>query len=186
MMRSVRRIGAVAAVVMTLVLAASPSVASCSTLSMSPAGSSTRTQASTATNTRQPQDVDDVYFLTPSVGWASEHNSTRLLMTTDGGARWRDVSPPMLRRKGFGLTHGLAGFALASGLAGAAFLSPTDFFVSVWTSWPVFLLHTTDSGRKWTEVGSFPNGAGEDWVSFLNNRKAGSPSATVWLEEARL
>src|ERR1039457_2837977 len=76
-------VGIVIAVVMTLVLAASPSVASCATLSMSPAGSSTRTQASTATNTRQPQDVDDVYFLTPSVGWASEHNSTRLLMTTD-------------------------------------------------------------------------------------------------------
>jgi photosystem II stability/assembly factor-like uncharacterized protein len=82
------------------------------------------------------------------------------------------------------------GFVLASGLAGAAFLSPTDFFVSVWTSWPVFLLHTTDSGRKWTEVGSFPNGVGEAWVSFLNNRQGwvaigngaagGSSSVTIY------
>ena len=162
MMRMVGKFGAVAAVAMTLMLAASPSMASSSTPSSSSPVSSTGKQPTTATNTRQPQDVDDVYFLTPTVGWASEHNSTRLLMTTDGGARWRDVSPPMLRRKGFGL---------ASGLAGADFLSPTDFFVSVWTSRPVFLLHTTDSGRKWTEVGSFPNDAGEAWVSFLNNRQ---------------
>ena len=87
---------------MTLMLASSPSVASSSTSSTS-AGRSTGKQATTATNTRQAQDVDDVYFLTPNVGWASEDNPTRLLMTTDGGAHWRDVSPPMLQRKGFGL-----------------------------------------------------------------------------------
>ena len=181
MMRMVRKLGAVAAVAITLMVAASPSVASSSTPSSSPPASSTGKQTTTATNTRQPQDVDSVYFLTPRVGWASGDNSARLLMTTDGGARWRDVSPPMLRRKGFGLT---------SGLAGAAFLSPTDFFVSVCTSWPVFLLHTIDSGRKWTEVGSFPNGAGEAWVSFLNNRQGwvaigngaagGSSSLTIY------
>jgi hypothetical protein len=88
-------------------------------------------------------------------------------MTTDGGGHWLDVSPPMLRRKGF---------ALASGLAGADFLSSSDFFVSVFNSGPdelqpVFLLHTTDAGRKWNEVGYFPNGVGEARVSFLNNRQ---------------
>jgi len=146
---------------MTLMVASSPSVASSSTSSTS-AGRSTGKQATTATNTRQAQDVDDVYFLTPKVGWASEDNPARLLMTTDGGAHWRDVSPPMLQRKGFGL---------ASALTGADFLSPTDFFVSLWHWGPVYLLHTTDGGRKWTEVGSFPNGVGEAWVSFLDNRQ---------------
>ena len=161
-MRS-ERLGIVVTVVMamTLMLASSPSVASSSTSSTS-AGRSTGKQATTATNTRQAQDVDDVYFLTPKVGWASEDNPTRLLMTTDGGAHWRDVSPPMLQRKGFGL---------ASALTGADFLSPTDFFVSLWHWGPVYLLHTTDGGRKWTEVGSFPNGVGEAWVSFLDNRQ---------------
>jgi photosystem II stability/assembly factor-like uncharacterized protein len=151
MMPIVCKLGAVATVPMTLMVAASPSVASSSTPSSSPPASSTGKQTTTATKTRQPQDVDSVYFLTPRVGWASEDNSARLLMTTDGGASWRNVSPPMLRR---------AGFALASGLTGAAFLSPADFFVSVYDSGadeflPVFRLHTTDSGRKWTEVGSF-------------------------------
>jgi len=102
---------AVATVPMTLMVAASPSVASSSTPSSSPPASSTGKQTTTATKTRQPQDVDSVYFLTPRVGWASEklgpaaHDDRR-------GASWRNVSPPMLRR---------AGFALASGLTGAAF-----------------------------------------------------------------
>jgi photosystem II stability/assembly factor-like uncharacterized protein len=101
MMRAVRKLGAIAAVAMTLILAASPSMASSSTPSSSPPASPTGKQATSATNTRQPQDVDDVYLLNPSVGWASEDNSARLLMTTDGGAHWRDVSPPMLRQTGF-------------------------------------------------------------------------------------
>jgi photosystem II stability/assembly factor-like uncharacterized protein len=132
---------------MALMLAARPNMAS-----STPRTSTTVTQA---------QDVDSVYFLNPKVGWASEDNPARLLMTIDGGAHWRDVSPPMLQRKGFGL----------GALTGADFLSPTDFFVSLWHWGPVYLLHTTDGGRKWTEVGSFPNGVGEAWVSFLNNRQ---------------
>ena len=31
--------------------------------------------------------------------------------------------------------------------------------------------HTTDAGRKWNEVGYFPNGVGEARVSFLNNHQ---------------
>jgi photosystem II stability/assembly factor-like uncharacterized protein len=149
----VRKLGLVATVAMTLLLAASPSVAS--------------STPRTLTTAAQAQDVGAVYFLNPRVGWASVDSSARLLMTTDGGGHWLDVSPPMLRRKGF---------ALASGLAGADFLSSSDFFVSVFNSGPdelqpVFLLHTTDAGRKWNEVGYFPNGVGEARVSFLNNRQ---------------
>jgi photosystem II stability/assembly factor-like uncharacterized protein len=154
----VRKLGLIATVVMTLMLAAGTSSAS-----SSPSSASVAPRA----NARQAQDVDGVYFLSPRVGWTSADGSTRLIMTTDGGARWRDVSPPMLTRKGLGL---------ASGLAGADFLSPSDFFVSAYDIGtdellPVFLLHTTDAGRKWTEVGSFPNGVGEAWVSFLNDRQ---------------
>ncbi len=150
----VRKLGLVATVAMTLMLAASPSVVS--------------STPRTSTTAAQAQDVDSVYFLNPRVGWASVDSSARLLMTTDGGAHWRDVSPPMLKRKGL---------ALANGLAGAAFLSPSDFFVSVYESEPpegfrpVFLLHTTDGGRKWTEVGSFPGGVGTAWVSFQNDQQ---------------
>jgi photosystem II stability/assembly factor-like uncharacterized protein len=140
-------------VAMTMMLAASLSVAS--------------STPRTLTTAAQAQDVGAVYFLTPRVGWASVGNSARLLMTTDAGAHWRDVSPPMLKKKVV---------ALANGVAGADFLSPSDFFVSVYESGsaeyvPVFLLHTTDSGRKWTEVGSFPRGAGTAWASFQNDRQ---------------
>ena len=142
-----RKLALVGTVAMALMLAARPNMAS--------------STPRTSTTVAQAQDVDSVYFLNPKVGWASEDNPARLLMTIDGGAHWRDVSPPMLQRKGFGL----------GALTGADFLSPTDFFVSLWHWGPVYLLHTTDGGRKWTEVGSFPNGVGEAWVSFLNNRQ---------------
>ena len=150
-----RKLAIFAALAIMLMLAASPSVTSTSTPSLAPSGSAVRLQVTTTA-----QSIDDVYFLNPKVGWASEDNPARLLMTIDGGAHWRDVSPPKLR-KGFGL----------GALTGADFLSPTDFFVSLWHWGPVYLLHTTDGGRKWTEVGSFPNGVGEAWVSFLNNRQ---------------
>ena len=139
---------------MALMLAASPNMVS--------------STPRTSTTAAQAQDVDSVYFLNPRVGWASVDGSARLLMTTDGGAHWRDVSPPMLKRKGL---------ALANGLAGAASLSPSDFFVSVYESEPpegfrpVFLLHATNGGRKWTEVGSFPGGVGTAWVSFQNDQQ---------------
>jgi photosystem II stability/assembly factor-like uncharacterized protein len=146
-----RKIASVVIVTMTLLLAASPSVAS--------------SRPRTLTAGAQAQDVGAVYFLNPRIGWASVDSSGRLLMTTDRGGHWLDVTPPMLRRKGFALASG--------GLAGADFLSLSDFFVSVFNSepdelLPVFLLHTTDAGRKWNEVGSFPNSIGEARVSFLN------------------
>ena len=127
-----------------------------------------------------------MHFLTPDVGWASEDNPSRLLMSTDGGVRWRDVSPPMLLRKGF---------ALAGGLAGSSFLGPSDFWVSLYDSGPdellpIFLFHTTDGGREWVRDGSFPNGVGEDWAGFVNDRQgwvavsngaaAGTSAVTVY------
>ncbi len=149
----VRKLATVATVAVTVMLAAIPSVAS----------STPRILTAAA----QAQVVGSVYFLNPRVGWASADNPTRLLMTTDAGVSWRDVSPPILRREGLGL---------ASGLVGGDVLSSSDFFVSVYGSGsaefvPVFLLHTTDSGRKWTEVGSFPRGAGTAWASFQNDRQ---------------
>lgn len=140
-------------------------------------GSSTR---------RVSQDVDGVHFLTPDVGWATEDNDTRMVMTTDGGSRWRDVSPPLLLRHGW---------ALASGLSGGSFLSRSDFFVSVYDSSlghlvPQYLFHSTDGGRRWVRIGSFPDGAGQAWVTFLNDRRGwvavgngaagGSSSVTVY------
>ena len=145
-----RRIGLIAAVAMTVMLAASPSLAS----------STPRTLITAA----QAQDVGAVYFLNPKVGWASEDNAARLLMTTDGGAHWRDVSPPMVRRKGF---------ALASGLAGADFLSPSDFFVSLSYEgplWPAVDFHTTDGGKKWLRAGSVSGGGAGIWLRFANDR----------------
>jgi photosystem II stability/assembly factor-like uncharacterized protein len=127
----VRKLSAIAAVIMTLTLAASPSLAS--------------STPRTLITAEQAQDVGAVYFLNPSVGWASVDSSARLLMTTDGGAHWRDVSPPMLRQMG------QSGLALASGLAGADFLSSSDFFVSLSYEeplWPAVVFRTTDGGRS--------------------------------------
>ena len=142
----------VGTVAMALMLAASPNMVS--------------STPRTSTTAAQAQDVDSVYFLNPRVGWASMDSPARLLMTTDGGAHWRDVSPPMLKRKGLAL-GALTGadFSVPPTSSSACTIRTTEGFR------PVFLLHTTDGGRKWTEVGSFPNGVGEAWVSFQNDRQ---------------
>ena len=114
-----------------------------------------------------PQDVDAVHFINSKVGWASEDNYTRLLMTTDGGTRWRVLSLPESLRKRLALT---------TGLVGATFLSPSDFWATAdrlrrTSTFPdVFLFHTTDGGRNWVQAGSFPNDE-EAWVSFLNDQR---------------
>ena len=41
----------------------------------------------------QPEDIDAVHFINSKVGWASEDNYTRLLITTDGGTLWRVLAP---------------------------------------------------------------------------------------------
>jgi photosystem II stability/assembly factor-like uncharacterized protein len=110
--------------------------------------------------------VDAVRFISPSVGWVSTQQPSRLLMTIDGGRRWTDVSPPPLR----------APYRiLAGGLGGAAFLSASDFWASVFDSGlgstglrPVVLLHTTDGGRSWAVAGTFPRDYGDAWIDFLN------------------
>jgi photosystem II stability/assembly factor-like uncharacterized protein len=165
----VRKVGVIAMVALAMALTAcTSSTAPSPTSSTSSTGTTTTTQARPITATSSPpQDVDAVDFLNANVGWATENNSTRLLMTTDGGVRWRDVSPPMLLRKGF---------ILAGGLAGASFLSPSDFWVTVYDLGPdrllpVLLFHTTDGGRHWVGAGSLPRGVGQAWVSFLNDQQ---------------
>lgn len=183
-MTRARKFATMSMAVLALFLAACTS----STSAPATAPSSTAAGATTTATTPSPpsQDVDSVHFFTPKVGWATVDNASRLLMTTDGGARWRDVSPPMLLR---------ANFTLASGPTAGSFLSQSDFWVSVYDSLPdkvlsVFLLHTTDGGQSWSLAGSFPNGAGAAWESFLNERQgwveldngeaAGSGSVTVY------
>lgn len=124
----------------------------------------TRPSTIPTTNTTRPASPPpDVYvrFITPKVGWASEGIPGRLFITTDGGIHWRDISPPVLMRKDFGL---------GSDLTSGSFLSSSDFFVSVYHSYKDVLYHTTDGGRKWLQAGSFPNSA-EAWVSFVNDQR---------------
>ena len=141
---------------MALMLAASPNMVS--------------STPRTSTTAAQAQDVDSVYFLNPRVGWASVDSSARLLMTTDGGAHWRDVSPPMLKRKGLALANGLAG-------AGVSQSPPTSS--SACTSQN----HLKDSGRcillsrhkRRTQVDRgrlLPRKAlATAWVSFQNDQQ---------------
>jgi hypothetical protein len=103
-------------------------------------------------------------------------------MTTNGGARWRDVPRPKLHGKVLGFSNTLAG---------ASFLSPSDFWVTAYgVGRDAFLFHTTDAGRKWIHAGTFPNDLGGAWLSFLNDRRGwvavgngaagGSGSVTVY------
>ena len=158
-------------VVMPVALALMTLAACTSTSSPPPTSSTSTTGSSTTTTTTQArpitttsspsQDVGAVHFLNANVGWATEGIPVRLLMTTDGGARWREVSPPNLLGKRL---------SFASVLSGQSFLSPTDFWVTAYgLGRDVFLFHTTDAGRKWVHAGTFPNDDGT-WVSFLNDR----------------
>jgi photosystem II stability/assembly factor-like uncharacterized protein len=112
-------------------------------------------------------DLEAVWFMTPMVGFVQSNVPQRLLMTSDGGRSWVDVSPPALR---------LPERYLASGLAGSAFQSTSRFWVAVSRSSeigevPVELLHTTDAGRSWIEDGSFPRAYGHAWIDFLTRRR---------------
>ena len=160
-MSTVRKLG-VALVTMTVLLAACRSSTTPTTRSStSTSGTSTTTKArTTATTISPPQDVDAVHFLNANVGWATEIAGP-LRMTTNGGARWRDVPRPKLHGKVLGFSNTLAG---------ASFLSRSDFWVIAYgLGRDVFLFHTTDAGRKWVQAGSFPNDEGA-WVSFMNDR----------------
>ena len=156
-------------IVVTVVMAMT--LAACTSSTSPPPTSSTSTVgASTTTNTTAPvtttisppQDVDAVHFLNANVGWATEITGP-LRMTTNGGARWRDVPRPKLHGKVLGFSNTLAG---------ASFLSRSDFWVTAYgLGRDVFLFHTTDAGRKWAHAGTFPNDLGSAWVSFLNDRR---------------
>jgi len=135
--------------------------------SVSTATSTTSTIRATTHASTAVSDVDAVHFLSPSVGWFSADNQSRLLMTTDGGRHWVNISPPLLR---------LQGRTLAGGLSGGFFLSKSDFWVSVFNLGPdkvlpVEVLHTTNGGRSWTDSGSFPRDYGGAWLHFVSRSR---------------
>jgi hypothetical protein len=146
-MITVRKLGlTLVTFILAVTLAACTSSTSpSSTSSTSTTGTTTTTQARSITATSSPpQDVDVVDFVNANVGWATEGIPARLLMTTDGGARWRDISPPNLLGKRL---------SFASGLSGQSFLSPSDFWVAAYgLGRDVFLFHTNDAGRKRRDV----------------------------------
>jgi photosystem II stability/assembly factor-like uncharacterized protein len=108
-----------------------------------------------------------VWFLNQTVGWVEDEYGQRLLMTTDGGRSWGNVSPPELGRPRR---------VTQRSLAGVFFLSRSNFWAAVFDDAstgraPVELLHTTDGGRDWTDVQSFPFDYGQVWIDFLNQRR---------------
>lgn len=119
-----------------------------------------------ATGIAEMSNVDGVHFLSRSVGWIATYDNSRLLMTTDGGGKWVDVSPPVLRRKGS---------SLAGGLPGAFFASASDFWIAVWTRVPgqhyfgrTEVLHTSDGGRSWAPAGTFARFDVNAWLYFAD------------------
>lgn len=108
--------------------------------------------------------VDAVHFMTPRTGWVTTTNARHLLMTTDGGASWVDITPPSVNAR----------MRLASGLAGAFFLSAKDFWVGVCSISdrsglaPGFVMHTDDGGRSWTQSQPLARCDDHLWVYFLS------------------
>jgi photosystem II stability/assembly factor-like uncharacterized protein len=145
-------------------------VAACAILGA--CGSTTATSTTSGTRaaaraTTALSSVDAVKFLSPAVGWVATDNDSRLMMTTDGGRHWVNVSPPALR---------LRGRILAGGLSGAFFFSKSDFWVAVFNVGPdkvlpVEVLHTTNGARTWTESGSFPRSYGNAWLYFVSRSR---------------
>ncbi len=122
--------------------------------------------------TRTPQSVrlvapGYVWFLNRTVGWVEDEYAQRLLMTTDAGRSWVNISPPELGRPQR---------VAQRSLAGVFFLSRSNFWAAVFDepstgSAPVELLHTTDGGRHWIDIQSFPRDYGQVWIDFLNQQR---------------
>lgn len=87
-------------------------------------------------------------------------------MTTTGGRSWVNVSPPALGRPR-NPPHRM--------LAGVLFMSRSNFWAAVFHDQgeraPVELLHTTDGGKAWIDVRSFPRDYGQVWIDFVNQRR---------------
>jgi photosystem II stability/assembly factor-like uncharacterized protein len=112
-------------------------------------------------------DPTSVWFLNRSVGWVDDSYGQRLLMTTNGGRTWVNVSPPAL---------GPTRQRTRRRLAGVAFESRSNFWAAVSIEratgrFPVELLHTTNAGRTWTDVNSFAGDYGYVWIDFLNQQR---------------
>ncbi len=136
------------------------------TVSHAGAGASAIARTRTAQTVRLAAPVS-VWFLNRTVGWVEDEDGQQLLMTTDGGRNWFNISPPELGRPRR---------VTKRSLAGVFFLSRSNFWAAVFDSpstggAPVKLLHTVDGGKDWIDVRSFPRDYGQVWIDFLNQRR---------------
>src|SRR5574341_277921 len=98
----------------------------------------------------QPVTVTAVHMLDANTGWAVAAGGTgdpddHLLRTTDGGATWRDVTPPENNDPSAPLAKAAIGFFLDAGTAWVAYYDrtagPAVVSPVVW--------RTTDAGQTW-------------------------------------
>jgi photosystem II stability/assembly factor-like uncharacterized protein len=113
------------------------------------------TSGGTAGRTIRLVAPNGVRFVNSAVGWVTDDHGQRLLMTSDGGGSWVNISPPILGRPRD---------PPQLVLAGALFESRSSFWVAVFRYRgglaPVESLHTTDDGRTWTDARSFARNDG--------------------------
>jgi photosystem II stability/assembly factor-like uncharacterized protein len=105
------------------------------------------------------QKVTQLVPLGSASAWAvtdlgGDQAAPAVFRTTDGGARWADVTPPAVTPSGAGL------FALSADQAWLTVNPPAST-----PTRPVTLLATSDGGRHWTAAGAIPVPCQVDFVS---------------------
>ena len=115
-------------------------------------------------------DVLAQHLIDASDGWAV--TPRRLALTTDGGASWKDITPPGTAITPLGID--------ASSVRGAFFLDPQLGWAAVSgptapdAATPVMIVQTTDGGGTWRS-GSFPSPGPEVADAY-------APYGPVWLD----
>lgn len=117
----------------------------------------TPTQAVTTSPTTLPNEsIGSIQMIDPTTGWAIGANN-RVLRTTDGGASWKDVTPPYAHSA---QAAGVLEDFLSASLAWVA-IAPT-----YGTPPPLQIFRTTDGGQTWQMVLVQSDNVGQ--ITFLN------------------
>ncbi len=136
--RKVRSLGFAVLLISGLVLLASCELPGSGTTSQNPTPTPVISVPTPTPMSAQPIDLQDMHMLDAMDGWAIASNSTQVLETTSGGARWQIAQ----------VSTGLQSYTLKS----AAFLDSQNAWVAVQSADKYSVFYTFNGGGLWAET----------------------------------